>query len=33
LAGSGDFAGVTGRVDFKDVVAVGTFIYRGHLKV
>ncbi len=33
VAGSGDFAGVTGRVDFKDVVADGTFVYRGHLKV
>lgn len=33
VAGRGEFAGVTGRVDFKDVVADGTFVYRGHLSV
>jgi hypothetical protein len=33
VAGTGDFAGITGRVDFKDVVANGTFVYRGHLTV
>jgi len=33
VAGTGEFAGVTGRVDFKDVVADGTVVYRGHLKV
>jgi hypothetical protein len=31
-SGSGAFAGVTGRVDFKDDVATGCFLYRGHLK-
>jgi len=35
VAGKGEFAGVKGRVDFKDVItATGTtFVYRGHLKV
>jgi hypothetical protein len=35
VAGTGEFAGVKGRVDFKDVItATGTtFVYRGHLKV
>jgi hypothetical protein len=32
-SGTGGFAGVTGRVDFKDVVADGTYLYRGHLSV
>ena len=30
-SGTGGFAGVTGRVDFKDDVATGEFIYRGHI--
>jgi hypothetical protein len=30
--GTGGFAGVTGRVDFKDIVADGTYVYRGHLR-
>jgi hypothetical protein len=30
-SGTGGFAGVTGRVDFKDDVATATFPYRGHL--
>jgi hypothetical protein len=30
-SGTGVFAGVTGRVDFKDEVATGRFLYRGHL--
>jgi hypothetical protein len=30
-SGTGGFAGVTGRVDFKDDVATGCFLYRGHL--
>jgi hypothetical protein len=30
-SGTGAFAGVTGRVDFKDDVATGCFLYRGHL--
>jgi hypothetical protein len=35
VAGSGTdgFAGATGRVDFKDDVATGEFIYRGHIKL
>jgi len=32
-SGTDGFAGVTGRVDFKDVVADGTYLYRGHLTV
>ena len=30
-SGRGIFEGVTGRLDFKDDVAVGNFPYRGHL--
>ena len=33
VAGTGEFVGVSGRVDFKDVIANGTYVYRGHLKV
>jgi hypothetical protein len=29
--GTGDFAGITGRVDFKDDVEAGVFYYRGHI--
>jgi hypothetical protein len=32
-SGIGGFEGVTGRVDFKDDVANGTYVYRGHLKL
>ena len=32
-SGSGGLAGATGRVDFKDVVSNGTFVYRGHLSL
>jgi len=32
-SGTGPFAGVTGRVDFKDDIATGTFLYRGHLTI
>jgi hypothetical protein len=32
-SGSGGLAGVTGRVDFKDVVEDGTYVYRGHLRL
>ncbi len=34
VAGSGteDFAGVTGRLDFKDDVEAGNFPYRGHMR-
>ncbi|MEO6654062.1 MAG: hypothetical protein ABIP17_15550 [Ilumatobacteraceae bacterium] len=31
-SGTGDFEGVTGRVDFKDDVVTGEFNYRGHLR-
>jgi hypothetical protein len=31
-SGTGDFAGVTGRLDFKDNVETGTATYRGHLQ-
>lgn len=30
-SGTGDFAGIAGRLDFKDEVATGSFLYRGHL--
>jgi hypothetical protein len=30
--GTGDFEGVTGRLDFKDDIGAGNFPYRGHLK-
>lgn len=30
---TGGFDGVTGRLDFKDVVADGTYLYRGHLSL
>ena len=34
-AGSGTdgFAGASGRVDFKDIVADGTAVYRGHISI
>ena len=31
-SGTGDFAGVTGRLDFKDDVEAGVAVYKGHLK-
>ena len=31
-SGTGGFAGATGRLDFKDVVEDGTYLYRGHIK-
>jgi hypothetical protein len=31
--GTGDFAGITGRVDFKDDVSTGVVYYRGHIKL
>jgi hypothetical protein len=31
-SGTGGFEGVTGRVDFKDDVVTGEFLYRGHMK-
>jgi hypothetical protein len=32
-SGTGGFDGATGRLDFKDVVANGSYLYRGHVKV
>jgi hypothetical protein len=32
-SGTGGFDGATGRLDFKDVVADGSYLYRGHVKV
>lgn len=32
-SGTGDFEGITGRVDFKDDVELGVANYRGHLKL
>ena len=32
-SGKGIFKGVTGRLDFKDDVETGSFLYRGHLKL
>jgi hypothetical protein len=31
-SGTGIFEGVTGRLDFKDEVETGEFLYRGHLR-
>ena len=31
-SGTGGFAGATGRVDFKDIVADGSYVYRGHIR-
>ena len=30
-SGTGGFAGITGRLDFKDDVQTGEFLYRGHI--
>ena len=32
-SGTGGFAGVTGLVNFKDVVEDGSYLYRGHLRL
>jgi hypothetical protein len=32
-SGTGGFAGATGRVDFKDEVTTGEFLYRGHISL
>jgi hypothetical protein len=32
-SGTGIFEGVSGRLDFKDEVESGTFLYRGHLRL
>jgi hypothetical protein len=31
-SGTGGFAGVVGRVDFKDIIEDGTYVYRGHVR-
>jgi hypothetical protein len=33
VGGDGGFSGATGRVDFKDDVVSGEFVYRGHIKL
>ncbi len=30
-SGTGDFEGIMGRLDFKDEISTGNFLYRGHL--
>ena len=32
-SGTDGFAGATGRVDFKDEVSTGRYLYRGHIKL
>ena len=32
-SGSGGFAAATGRLDFKDIVADGSYVYRGHVSI
>ncbi len=32
-SGTGDFEGISGRLDFKDDVEAGTVDYRGHLRI
>lgn len=32
-SGTGGFAGATGRVNFKDIVADGTYVWRGHISL
>ena len=32
-SGTGGFEGAAGRVDFKDIVATGEYIYRGHIRL
>jgi hypothetical protein len=32
-SGTGDFAGITGQVNFKDNVETGEFLYEGHIKL
>ena len=33
VSGSGDFAGITGQVNFKDDVQTGEFLYEGHFQL
>ena len=32
-SGTGAFAGATGRLDFKDIVVDGSYVYRGHISL
>ena len=32
-SGTGGFEGATGRLDFKDIVNLGIFVYRGHVSL
>jgi hypothetical protein len=32
-SGTGGFEGATGRIDFKDDVVAGEFLYRGHISL
>src|SRR4051794_13935428 len=32
-SGTGGFEGAAGRVDFKDIVATGEYVYRGHIRL
>jgi hypothetical protein len=32
-SGTGGFEGASGRLDFKDIVDAGTFVYRGHISL
>lgn len=32
-SGTGGFAGATGRLDFKDIVADASYVYRGHISL
>jgi hypothetical protein len=32
-SGTGGFTAATGRVDFKDIVSDGSFVYRGHISI
>ena len=32
-SGTDGFTGATGRVDFKDEVSTGRYLYRGHIKL
>ena len=33
VSGTGDFAGITGQVDFRDDVQTGEFFYKGHFQL
>jgi len=33
VSGTGDFAGITGQVNFKDDVQTGEFLYEGHFQL